>query len=82
MKKGLIQILVRQIPIADKLGYSTAHSVRILQIVHQARQTRFTSALHSDENGDLFLVQDPDEQRFVGAPIEEVDQNWESLISG
>lgn len=45
-------------------------------------QTRFTSALLPDENGDLFLSQDPDKPRFTGAPIEEVDQNWESLTSG
>lgn len=43
---------------------------------------RFTSALHPDENGDLFLAQDPNGPKFVGEPIEEVDQNWEKLVSG
>lgn len=44
---------------------------------------RFTSgAIYPDERSEWTISLDSAAPRYVGTPIEEVDQNWEDLIGG
>lgn len=45
-------------------------------------RTRFTGALHPDDNGDLVMITDPNQPKYVGASEEEMDRHWDELIAG
>lgn len=48
----------------------------------QLVEKRFSGALRPDQNGDLYVAHSASEDRFVGTSSQDVESNWDKLISG